>query len=76
MFYLQNLKKKFFFKIFSKVGTVKKIFFQIFQNYQIFFEKWPQGVLKNMKRNKVMEYEHIWSVCRSMTRDYLPGGVR
>ena len=40
----------------------------------MFFEKWPQGVLKNMERNKVMKYEHIWSVRWSMTRDYLPGG--
>ena len=37
----------------------KKVFFPIFQNFQIFFGKRPQGDLGNIERKKVMKYELI-----------------
>ena len=42
---------------------VSKRKFQFFSRLsEFFFEKWPQGVLGNVKRNKVMKYELIWSI--------------
>ena len=68
MFYLQNLKKKFFQNFFQGRNG-QKIFFSDFSNFShFFFKKWPQGVLKNIERNKAMEYEHIWSDRQSRTR--------
>ena len=54
---------------------VKKKFFPIFQNFQNFFEKRPQGDLGNVKRNKVMKYELIWSIHQGFKKDNLSGGV-
>ena len=31
--------------------------FSIFQNFKIFFEKWPQWDITNVERNKVMKNE-------------------
>ena len=42
---------------------------------EFFFEKWPQGVLGNAKRNKVMKYELIWRVRQGVTEDHLHMGV-
>ena len=49
----------------------KNLLFLNFQNFENFFEKWPQGVLGNVKRNKVMKYELIWSVRQGVTQDHL-----
>ena len=38
------------------------LFFEFSKFLEFFFEKWPQGVLGNVKRNKVMKYELIWSI--------------
>ena len=57
-FILKNGKKKFS-KFFPMSKLAKKFFFEIFQEFQHFFVKWPKGVLENMERNKVMEYELI-----------------
>ena len=53
------------------VSKRKIHFFWIFKIFGIFFEKWPQGVLGNVKRNKVMKYELIWSVRQGVTQDHL-----
>ena len=73
------LKKKTNFEIFPiliqrgdpLVSKRKFHFFWIFKIVRIFFEKWPQGVLGNVKRNKVMKYELILSVCRGVMQDHL-----
>ena len=49
----------------------KKFFFRFFWNFQLFVWKMSQGVLGNVKRNKVMKYELIWSVLRGVTDDHL-----
>ena len=73
------LKKKTqilkFFRFWSKGGTLwcrseNFYFFWIFKIFGNFFEKWPQGVLGNVKRNKVMKYELIWSVRQGVTQDH------
>ena len=74
-----NLKKNpifDFFLIFIQRGdplvSERKIsFFWIFKIFKSFFEKWPQGVLGNDKRNKVMKYELILSVHWGVTLDHL-----
>ena len=75
-FFLKNPQILKFFRFWSKGGTLwsrsKK--FSFFWNFKIFgnfFEKWPQGVLGNVKRNKVMKYEFIWSVRQGVTQDHL-----
>ena len=47
---------------------------KLFSKFSIFLKKWPQGVLKNVERNKVMEFELILSVRRNVMKDHLPGG--
>ena len=70
------MEKKKFSKFFPMSKLAKKFFFEIFQEFQHFFVKWPKGVLENMERNKVMEYELILSICLGVMRDHLPGEVR
>ena len=73
------LKKQQFFRFFrflSKGGTLwcqnEKFAFFAFSIFSIFFfEIWPQGVLANVKRNKVMKYELIWGALRGVTHDHL-----
>ena len=73
------LKKNTNFEIFpiliqrgDPLVSKRKIhFFWIFKIFGNFFEKWPQGVLGNVKRNKVMKYELIWSVRQGVTQDHL-----
>ena len=46
-------------------------FFSIFKIFRFFFEKWPQGVLGNVKRNNVMKYELISSIPQCIMQDHL-----
>ena len=65
-----SLKKTQFSKFFgflSKGGTLwcwseKFTLFEFPKFPNFFFEKWPQGVLGNDRRNKVMKYGLTWSV--------------
>ena len=58
----------------------KKDFFSFYQCQKIqffkicFYEKWHQGVLENVERNKVMKYEHIWYIQQCTARYFLPRG--
>ena len=47
------------------------LFFEFSKFSEFFFEKWPQGVLGNVKSYKVMKYELIWSVRQGVTQDHL-----
>ena len=72
VWFFYKKKKNIFFKNFSDVRTVKKkFFFDFFEIFNFFFWKMPQGVLGNVKRNKVVKYELIWSVLRGVTHDHL-----
>ena len=70
-FSFKKEKKYIFLNFFWCQNGQKKFFFRFFRNFQLFFWKMPQGVLGNVKRNKVMKYELIWSVLRGVTHDRL-----
>ena len=75
-FFEKNPQILKFFRFWSKGGTLwsrseKFTFFKFSKFSEFFFEKWPQGVLGNVKRNKVMKYELIWSVRQGVTQDHL-----
>ena len=70
-FLFKKDKKIYFFEFFLVSEWSKNLFFRFFQNFQLFFWKIPQGVLGNVKRNKVMKYELIWSVLRGVTHNHL-----
>ena len=72
VWFLFKKEKNIFFWIFSDVRTVKKnFFFRFFQNFQNFFWKMAQGILGNVKRNKVMKYELIMGILPEVTLDHL-----
>ena len=63
---LLQRKKKFVF--FSDAKTIRIFsFFFLFENI---FEKWAQGALGNVERNKFINYELIWSFHQSIKQDH------
>ena len=74
-FFEKNPQILKFFRFWSKGGTLwsrsEKFTFFEFSKFSKFFWKMVQGVLRNLERNKVMNYELIWSVLRGVTHNHL-----
>ena len=61
-FLFKKGKKNIFLNFFWCQNGQKNFFFRFFSKFSIFFWKMAQGVLGNVKRNKVMRQSHeIWA---------------